>query len=448
LVAFPVAFFVAPTSPSTESVLLRLGAPNSLHREKSRLNGLLLTFFSELPAARISIPPNYSAAAVARSLSKYSVAQPQTIGPDSREGVNLIVYLVESLMDPDDLGLHFSSDPVPNLRAVREAGGPKSGIVPHEFGGSANTEFEALTGMAMSLLPVGSVPFKQYLWRPIPSLPATLRESGYATIAIQADPQYFYNRERAYHLLGFEKVLWLHEAPAVEWDARGKGRVSDAAVVKAVIEVSRQRHPFFAFAFPSATHSPYNFGTYKSSGLDVVGGSGSQAAAEVKEYVNALRVADQAIGTLIKYFRGRPEPTIIVILGDHLPPLSSSALQSFSTRLDRLPPGDQALMTRRVPLTVWANFDLPRGSVEMSVNALPAYLLEKLKVTPPAFLALTQRVHYRIPVLADYCRDADGRVWRLDSLPADERAMVEAHRLLQYDLLFGKQYSLRPQHQE
>lgn len=156
LLAFPVAFLAAPSSPSVKSALERLGAPWG-HADKSRLHGVLLTFLSDLPAARIASPPGYGTAAVAAALNKYSPGA-QSVAADQR--VNLIIYLVESLMDPDDLGLRFTSDPIPNIRALRRTHGVSYGITPEQFGGSANTEFEALTGMSMALLPTGSVPYK------------------------------------------------------------------------------------------------------------------------------------------------------------------------------------------------------------------------------------------------------------------------------------------------
>jgi hypothetical protein len=265
---------------------------------------------------------------------------------------------------------------------------------------------------------------------------------GYATIAIQADAKYYYNRERVYDVLGFERVVWLNDTPGVERAARA-GWPSDQAVVEAVIQASRGPHPFFAFAFPSSTHSPYSSGTYRDSDLDVLDPPSSDTVGEVKEYVNTLRVADQAIGALIEYFRRQPDSTIIAIVGDHLAPLSGNALGTFFTQLSGLSEAEQARRTRRVPLVVWANFRLPQEEGELSLNALPSYLLAMMQIPPPGFLAVTDEVRLRIPVLASYVQGADGEIWSWESLPAEERALMEDYRLLQYDLLLGKQYALR-----
>jgi hypothetical protein len=112
-------------------------------------------------------------------------------------------------------------------------------------------------------------------------------------------------------------------------------------------------------------------------------------------------------------------------------------------KLSGMSKAEQARMIHRVPLLLWANFDLPREEKELSINALPSYLLEKMRIPPAGFLAVADAVRLKAPVLASYVQGADGTMWERDSLPGEERAVVEDYWLLQYDLLLGKQYSLR-----
>jgi hypothetical protein len=443
LLALPVGFYLAPSLPMATRLLRLAGAPDDLHREKARANGLLLSFVSEMPAAMVARPVSYSPEAVARAIDRHRSWTSGSPVQRSSGQVNLILYLVESFMDPDDLGLRYTGDPIPNVRALGKTHIHGHGIVPERFGGSVNTEFELLTGMTMSFLPHGSLPFRQYIRHPIPSLPRALGDLGYATTAIQADAKYYYNREQVYALLGFHRVVWLNDMPGVERGVR-PGWPSDRAVVEAVIQASRGPHPFFVFAFPSSTHSPYNSGAYRNSNLEVLEAASRDSMGEVKEYINALRDADRAIGILIDYFRGQPDSTIIAILGDHLAPLSGSALRPLFAQLAGQSEAEQARRTRRVPLIVWANFRLPHEESELSLNALPAYLLEKMQVPPPAFLGLSDEVRRRIPVVGSYMRGAGGQVWDWGLLPPEERALLEDYRLLQYDLLLGSQYALRP----
>lgn len=443
LVGLPTAFELAPSHPLVREVLHDAGAPDHQHREKARSSGPLLTFVSEIPAAIVARPPRYSPAEVASTLQRHGVAARDRAPAVWPGHVDLILYLVESLMDPAELGVRFTANPIPNLRALARSHTSGYAIVPEEFGGSANTEFESLTGMSMTFLPRGSLPFRQYIRRPLPALPRVLGELGFATVAIQADARYYYSRELVYDLLGFQRVVWVNEIPGVE-RAPGSGWPSDDAVVASVIEAGGGKHPFFAFAFPSSTHSPYTTGRYRRSELAVLAPPPGDSLGEVQEYVNALRLADRAIGTMIQHFSSRPDSTIIVILGDHLAPLSTDALGSFMKGLTGLPEAERSRRARRVPLVVWSNFGLPRERIELSVNALPSYLLRRMGAPLPGFLAVTDDVRARLPVLSQYPRGAEGQVWRWDSLPAPERALLDDYRLLQYDLLLGRGYALRP----
>lgn len=439
LAAFAAAFATANSTPWVDTLLWRLGAPNNHHREKARRNGFLLTFLAQIPTTFVAEPRGYSPELVERALGSYARGGAGT--PPGREGsgVSLVLYMVESLMDPADLGVPFTADPAPNLHAIRERHVAGHAIVPEPFGGSANSEFEALTGMTRSFLPQGSTPYRQYVRHALPALPRALRELGYTTTAVQADPRYFYDRDRVYPLLGFDRVVWLNGAPNVAWAPRGRWP-SDEAVVDAVIEAGRARRPFFVFAFPSSTHSPYDAGTYRDAPLDVRDRA-DDPTGELKEYINAVHDADRALGRLIDHYARQPDSTIVVVLGDHLPPLSGAALGAFSRRLAGASPVERDRITRRVPLLVWANFDLPRERPELGTSALPSYLLEKMRIAPTGFLAVTDALRRRVPVLSGFAQTPDGRLWPADSLPAEARGVAGDYRLLQYDLLLGRQYA-------
>jgi hypothetical protein len=418
------------------AVVTALGAPQSEHRDMVRSGGIVLNFLSELQSAFVVVPTDYSAAHVASVMRTYPVAAATA---PRRGGVSLVVYLVESFMDPNELGFTYTADPIPNLRALRRAQVGGWAIVPRAFGGSANTEFELLTGMTNSFLPEGSIPYRQHVRTPLPALPSTLRDLGYATVAVQADPRYYYDRERVYPLLGFDRTVWLHEAKVPQAD-RG-GWPSDEVLVDSVIAATSRSHPAFVFGFPSSTHSPYNAGTYASSALAVTDAPNAAVRAEVKEYINAERVADRAIGRLVEHYRSVPDSTIVVIFGDHLPPLSSGALARLTNRLSKLPEVEDTRETRRVPLLVWANFTLPHAEPTLSVNLLAPFLLERMGVARRGLFAVTDSVRRAFPVVSACVEGADGTLWPREGVPAALRGPIEDYRLVQYDLLLGRAYA-------
>jgi hypothetical protein len=95
-----------------------------------------------------------------------------------------------------------------------------------------------------------------------------------------------------------------------------------------------------------------------------------------------------------------------------------------------------------VPLLIWTNFDLPPEAPELSTNALPSYLLEKMGIPPSGFSAVTDAVRRRVPVLARYAGGNARRMGDRDAPPSREPAVIDDYRLFQYDLLLGRRYSL------
>ena len=415
-----------------------LGAPSGPFRETARSHGIVLTFLSEIRSVFVTAPPGYSAAAVERVRRSY---EPTGLTPRARSGgVSLVIYLVESLMDPNDLGLRYTSEPMPNFRSIAAEQIHGRAVVPFEYYGSAETEFELLTGMSMAFLPAGSIPFRQYVRRPLPALPRMLHDLGYATIAVQAGPRTFYDRERVEPLLGFDRTIWPYGAPGVARADRGRWP-SDDVIVDSVIAASEGPRPFFIFAFPASMHSPYHSGTYARADLDVRDAPTPAAAAEVKEYINAVRVADRAIGHLVEHFRGARDSVVIAIMGDHLPPFSSDVLALFTRRLARLPTAARARATRATPMLVWANFSLPPGEITLSTNMLPGYLLERVGAPGRELFALTDSLRRALPVTSAVAEANDGRLWLIDSVPPPLRRALADYRVLQYDILLGHRFS-------
>jgi arylsulfatase A-like enzyme len=240
-----------------------------------------------------------------------------------------------------------------------------------------------------------------------------------------------------YPLLGFDRTVWLYGEAGVPRGDRGNWP-SDDAIVDAVIRTSEEKRPFFIFAFPASSHSPYDFGAYRDSALDVHGAPTRPAAAEVKEYANAIRIADRAVGRLIEHFRGRKDSTLVVVLGDHLPPLTSDAVRTLTDRAATLPAGEGARALLRVPLLVWANYRLPREQRTLSLNMIAPYLLEQIGAPRRGLFAITDSLRRTIPVAGTVVEDTAGRVWLPDSVPTSLRGMLEDYRVLQHDALFGR----------
>jgi hypothetical protein len=364
---------------------------------------------------------------------------PPAAASASREHVNVVFYLIESFMDPRDLRLDFTSDPIPAFREAGRHGTAGYVIVPRECCGSTSTEFEVLTGMSCSFLPEGACPYVQYVKRDLPSLVRFFKKHGYATATAHAGPPCLYNRVPVYQHFEVGEALWLTErigqgGVALDIALRNP---SDEALVDAVIEYSKKHRRYFMYASANSTHSPYNYDNYLTSDLDVRDAMSATARNELKTYLNAVRTADQAVGKLLKYFAGVSQKTIVVVLGDHWPPFANSAeiyaKSEYAAGLEAplLP------TKRRVPLLIWTNFSGKTQDITCSTNFLGAEVLSRIGLQPTGLFAITDALRADVKVISNHClRAGEG-----DSPCPQSQRMLADYWLLQYDLLLGKQFA-------
>jgi phosphoglycerol transferase MdoB-like AlkP superfamily enzyme len=404
-------------------------------------NGLLLNLLLHASDLHVSAPPGYGEAAVERVMSKLSQApvaqQPAAVtGP-----VNLVIFVVEAMMDPADLGWKFTSDPLPFFHALRERFSSGWAYSPEVGGRSANPEFELLSGLATYYLPRDSVPYMTFVSRPLPALPRFFTERGYHASALHVDTLAFFNYVEVYRDFGFSDARTVRSKPGVSLDAAGRVP-SDEALVDFVIEVSRESPQYFLFAFTNATHLPYDYEAYLASDLDIVDPLPPPIRREVKTYVNALRAADRAIAKLIHHFEASKDRVVVAILGDHLPGLSAEAM-SHSLIVGAKNWPDGMALSHRCPVVLWSNVGAPKRDFSVSFNFLGQRLLAEMGIAPTGIWRANAAQAAQTPVLSKFVETADGRRYLPPELPPDEAAQIRDYGLIQYDLLFGEQYALR-----
>lgn len=401
---------------------------DSIRAVKDR--GLLLEMLTECRFLRRTPPPHYTEADVAACISRYRPAMADVaLSPESRpEPVNLIFYLVESLIDPRELGVRLTDDPIPHLRQAAAEHTSGHVVIPAAFLGSANSEFELLTGMSMCFLPPRSCPYKQYIKRDLPSLVSLLKGEGYRTVSVRVDPRRFYNIAEVFGHLGFDELKWLADTPGTPRDAAGRW-VADEAVVDAVIAASRRNGPFFIHTFPTSTHAPYDYDAYRHADLDAAEPLPPAPRHELKTYINIIREADRQLGRLFEHFRRVPEKTMIVVMGDHVPPM-----RYYMATFDTL------LKQRRTPLLFWSNYLPKQPDIVCSSNFVVAHALRRMSIRPRGFLALNDVWSDALGVLSPDMSASNGG--RAENDPHGKlQQTINDYRLMQWDLLFGHQYA-------
>lgn len=409
-----------------------------------RGNGLLLTLLLNVRSLAVS-QPGYSKEAVAAALAPYAEPAAPEKQPALRPDV--VLYMGEAFWDPTLLGVHFSRDPIPALRELWASSGARTLLSPAYGGGTANVEFEILTGIPLALLPEDSFPYQHYVTRPLESLPSLFRDRGYRTLAVHPFHSWYWARNVVYPLLGFERFIALEQMEPVP---REGPYPSDEPLVDRLLQEldAADGQPTFALAISMVSHCPYLYERKPEPEVKVLDALAPETVHELENYASALFRADRALGRLVEALKTRSRPTLLVAFGDHLPALGKKRATYRETGF--LPEGEltalageDAARQARVPLALWSNFPFEPPPAELGMPFLGPYVLRAAGIEPTGYFALLGDLSTRVTAVQSNLVRA-GQRWYLGpkdpSLPAATRKEVDRLFLLGYDRLLGSGY--------
>lgn len=298
-------------------------------KEAYRDYGFSYCFFLSLYDRGVKKPEEYSPEVINEIIDEETM---QGNDPDNEPEIfsgdhpNVIFLQLESFFDPYRIkNLTLSSDPIPFFRSLKE-------ILPHGYltvpsigGGTANTEFEILTGMNLDLFGVGEYPYSSILLsHPCESIASVMTGIGYASHAIHNHIGTFYNRSTVYPNLGFEtfaSVEYMADVPVNElgWS---KDSILTGEILKALDSTSSRD---FIFTVSVQGHGRYPDEPEQDYGMiDAEYRNDEKKSASYRYYVNQISEMDAFLRELTAFLSDYPEQTVLVLYGDHLPPLDIS----------------------------------------------------------------------------------------------------------------------------
>ena len=407
-------------------------------KENYNYNGFILAFALNLPMAHVRTPAGYGPTAIdAIPARRFGYLGGPAEKPD------VIMLMSESFWDPTRLNnLTFSPDPMPNIRAAQ------SGYVfSPEFGGmTANIEFEALTGFSNAFLPYGSIPYQQYIRRPIPSLATFFRGEGYAARSIHPFSGWFWNRNEVYRDFGFEEFRTEDTLPPME--KRGMFATDDALMREIMHEGDAMDKPFFFFAVTLQGHGPYEAHRYPENTVDIRGNLPDADRETLGTYTQGVREADASLRMLMDWASKRQKETIIVLWGDHLPPLGSVYPDTGympGPVATRKAPLDVMKRQHETPLVIWSSKKgVRKGVGTISPSLIPYNVLKTAGFEHPFYTGFLGRVQKSYNIVDRYQlatrEDKAFPDWSLKEQNVDP--LIRDYRYLQYDMMFGRDYGL------
>lgn len=332
-----------------------------------------------------------------------------TAGEEMNSKPNIIYVQLESFIDPTLIKeVEFSDDPIPNFHKLQKRNSTGYLLVPSVGAGTANTEFEVLTGMRIMSFGPGEYPYKTIMKETTcESLSYILKKFGYSAHAIHNHRGAFYGRNEVFANLGFDTFTSIEYMNDVEKNPRNwaKDKLLTGEILAALESTEGQD---FVFTVSVQGHGKYpESKKIPDEDLDIQVVDGIEDEDELNSmeyYVQQIHEMDEFVGDMVKTFKHYDEDTIVVFYGDHLPVLNLTK---------------EDLKNRSIYETeyvMYANFDLKKIDEDLTAYQLSSQVLERLGI--------------QSGILTWYHQTRKNYGNYLDNL-----------EIIQYDMLYGENYT-------
>lgn len=399
--------------------------------------GFVAGFLYNLSAAPMELPADYSQEKIDELKATYqqladainserTAAFPET---------NVIYIMNESFADPLELeGLDLKSDPIPFTRALMDTSYSGELLSQGYGGGTANIEFEALTGLSMEPFAANiTTPYTQFLSSQddFPSVVSRLEEAGFRTTAIHPYNTTMYKRLENYETLGFDSFLY--EDTMANTDKLDiNPYISDAAAYAEITDILKaSEEKDFVHLVTMQNHTPYqNKYTVTPSAAET--GIASQT---IRNYLQDLQNSDQALADLLAALQEWDEPTVVVFWGDHWPSVFGEELYALNTVQNM----------HETPMFIYSNTEEVQKDLGVTspIYFFPEVLeLSGSRVT--AFEALLMALQEQVPAFEKtmYVDGETGEyVSSREGLSEQARSLLADYDLIQYDTTTGNRYA-------
>lgn len=323
----------------------------------------------------------------------------------TKEYPNIIFVQLESLFNPALLkDVQYSATVLPTLEWLYTYYPSGFLSVPSVGAGTANTEFEIISGMNLNDFGPGEYPYKTVLMHSAcESICYDLKRYGYTTNAIHDNDGTFYDRNVVFSQLGFDTFTSIEYMNDVEYNANGWA--DDSVLTKEILEVlNASEGRDFIYTISVQGHGDYP--EYYEIKKDDIIASGDIIDSYIQPftyYVNQVYEMDQFVGELIRALRANKEPVVLVLYGDHLP--------AFNITDADLKEGN----TYTTQYAIWNNIGLERVNEDIEAFQLTSHVLDMLGIEGGAISKYHSTLH-NIENQEEY---------------------LEGLRILEYDILYG-----------
>lgn len=372
--------------------------------------GFVYGFSTSVVGRGMSKPDDYTKETIDTIEAQVDASKEKTTVTAENEP-NIICILLESFIDPYEVNfLQMSEDPIPTFHSLEQNFSTGYLTVPVVGAGTANTEFEVLTGMNIQYFGTGEYPYKTVLKSAdcpsVESIASDLSSIGYGTHVVHNNTATFYSRNNAFSKMGFDTFTSKELMNITEYTPSGSWPTDKVLVnetVKAMDATEGQSD--FVYTITVGSHGDYpTEKIIENPEIQVTGAATEESNNQWEYYVNMIHNTDNFIAELIDAVNRRNEDTIIVMFGDHLPTmgLEDSDMKS----------GD----IFKTKYATWNNFGLPKEDADLTAYQLLAHITDQVGIH-------------------------EGTIFNYTQTQSDSSTYKNGLENLQYDLLYGDRYA-------
>lgn len=418
----------------------------------ARANGPILQFIGNLDIKVMDKPSGYSKAKIQAIMRKYD-QQAKLINKKRQNTLDkqtVIFVLNESFSDPNRVPeMKVSPNPMPYLTSLKKQTNSGLMLSSGYGGGTANMEWQALTGLSISnLSPTLPTPYAQLV--PRQKTAPAFTDLFDSKIAIHPYNASLYNRKQVFKKFGFQQFYYQGSKDKLSYENRlgTSPYVSDESAYKQTMKIAKQSQSGSRFIQLSTMQNHMPFTNYYSSKKFKITGSAFDESNRdsVQTYTQGISYTDKALKKFIRSIDNLNKPVTVVWYGDHLASLYTSSL------MDKYP-----IQLHETDYFVYSNqtHKLSYTNRLVSPYSFSALALSagNYKVTP--YYALVTKVTNDLPAMTinpantqtnsingtNIFVKQNSKEIKYKNLSKKQKKLYHEYQLIQYDIVAGNQYS-------
>lgn len=433
----------------------------------AQANNPATTFLSLSKVKAMNKPDNYSQKTM-QSLAKKYAQEAQAIN-QTRSGDltdnTVIMILSETFSDPTRVpGVSFSLDPVPNIRNIKNTTTSGLMLSPGYGGGTANIEYQALTGLNLanfndSLI----VPYQQLV--PNQNNPYSFNQiwmekyGKNASTAVHPFQQSMYLRNINYRKFGFSYLYTLDSKIPLEHTGciDRSPYVSDSEAYQSILDVLNKQQDSKSSQFlqliTMQNHMPYAdyYDNNEFSDVNISEDLSDGERWNINAYTKGINWTDQETANFLNQLDQIDKPITVIFYGDHLPGIYDTADMDKNNKT----------VLHETDYFIWSNSVSPSHDTKVnpittaytSSNYFMPLAAEHMNAKVSPYLAMLTELQQEVPAMsrmigtnggigqgkATYLDHAGNNI-KAAALSAKAKGLLKDYKLVQYDQTVGKNY--------